>query len=50
MKFKISNLLERIKICDKKVFFAIHHKISMSLYMSNHISLVCVWINCMSPL
>jgi hypothetical protein len=29
----------------KKIFLSIHHRISMSLYKSNHISLVGVWIN-----
>jgi hypothetical protein len=34
----------------KKILLPIHHQICASLYMSNHISLVCDWINFMPPL
>jgi hypothetical protein len=32
------------------MLLAIHPKIFASLYMSNHTSFVCVWINFMPPL
>jgi hypothetical protein len=51
--FRVQDILsvrEYYNLLVKKILFPIHHKICGSLYMSNHFSLICDWINCMPPL
>jgi hypothetical protein len=46
----IFSVREYYNMLTKKILLPVHHKVCASLYMSNHISLVCVWINLMAPL
>ncbi len=51
--FRVQDILsvrEYYNLLIKKMLLPIHHKICASLYMSNHISLICDRINCMPPL
>ncbi len=45
----ILSFTEYYNLMIKKILLAIHHKISTSLYMSNHIISNLVWINFMPP-
>ncbi len=33
----------------KTILLAIHHKVTLRLYISNHLSSILVWINFMPP-
>jgi hypothetical protein len=51
--FKVQDIFsvkEYYNLLMKKILLLIHHKICASLYMSNHINLICDGINCMPPL